>query len=155
MIVFVFELKLRCRSDMFNNTQKLFGLMEMQARRIIYAGNKNTNKYKNNVEVRLNPFYTEKDTVTMIDLYNKKRSSNIQLTINRGVPVLSTHHFYEHTGELCLIQQLTGNEYQAIGHNEKRTFHQYLIISNSDVMKPVLLLTILDYKVTEVFKNDA
>lgn len=124
----------------------------IRVQKINYIGNRLTNKYKNNVQLYVQPYFTDKDIIKMVDLKTKKRTENMKIH-KMGVGKYTYYRFWssqlsKHTDQYCMMVNIS-KAVETDVVKRSGSLDKYLLVSN-DVKKEPLLLVILNAKFMEV-----
>jgi hypothetical protein len=122
----------------------------IKIRKLVYIGNKTTNKYKNNVQLYVNPYYDETDTITIVDLKDKRARSNLktQADIHKVKLGKYTYQrllssiFSKHTGHYCLLVNISKAVKLDIIKKSLGNIDKYLLTSNNEEKEPLLMVVI-------------
>jgi hypothetical protein len=122
----------------------------IKIRKLVYIGNKTTNKYKNNVQLYVNPYYDETDTITIVDLKDKRARSNLktQADIHKvrlgkyTYQRLLSSIFSKHTGHYCLLVNVSRAIKLDIIKKSLGNIDKYLLTSNNEEKEPLLMVVI-------------
>lgn len=122
----------------------------IKVRKLVYIGNKQTNKYKNNTQLYVNPYFDENDKITIVDLKDKRATSNLKTQVDIHKVRLGKYTyqrllssiFSKHTGKYCLLLNISKAVKLDVIKKSMGNIDKYLLSSNNDKKEPLLMVVI-------------
>lgn len=137
----------------------------IEVRKLSYIGNRQTNKYSNNIQLYVQPYFTDKDTISLIDLRSKQKTTQKKVmkkddkirVSKMGMGRYTYYRFLssqlsQHTDKFCLLMNISkAIETQVI--KRSGNLDKYLLVSD-DPKKEPLLLVVLNAKFRELISYE-